>query len=80
MSDLYLGLDLSTQQLKCVIINGQFEIVHTSNVMFDDLGLDNESMQNDLEALANVHCLLATFTGPTEVQEIFLSYLFGPKP
>ncbi|XP_026036217.1 xylulose kinase isoform X1 [Astatotilapia calliptera] len=32
---LYLGLDLSTQQLKAVVIDGELRVVHQSGVQFD---------------------------------------------
>uniref|UniRef100_I3KL94 Xylulose kinase n=1 Tax=Oreochromis niloticus TaxID=8128 RepID=I3KL94_ORENI len=32
---LYLGLDLSTQQLKAVVIDGELHVVHQSGVQFD---------------------------------------------
>uniref|UniRef100_A0A8D3AGQ7 Xylulose kinase n=1 Tax=Scophthalmus maximus TaxID=52904 RepID=A0A8D3AGQ7_SCOMX len=32
---LYLGFDFSTQQLKVVVIDGNMEVVHQSNVQFD---------------------------------------------
>ncbi|KAK9504271.1 hypothetical protein O3M35_010644 [Rhynocoris fuscipes] len=34
-NDLYLGLDFSTQQLKGVIINGEYKILHDAFVEFD---------------------------------------------
>ena len=38
MGDLYLGLDLSTQSLKSVLIDQNLNLVHTENVLLDDMG------------------------------------------
>jgi len=38
MGDLYLGLDLSTQSLKSVLIDQNLNLVHTENVVLDDMG------------------------------------------
>jgi xylulokinase len=35
MSSLYLGLDLSTQQLKALIVGEQLEVVRQETVHFD---------------------------------------------
>ena len=38
MGDLYLGLDLSTQSLKSVLIDEQLNLVHSDAVVLDELG------------------------------------------
>lgn len=38
MGDLYLGLDLSTQSLKSVLIDDQLNLVHSDVVVLDELG------------------------------------------
>ena len=38
MNDLFLGLDLSTQQLKCVLIDRNHKLVESENIIFDELG------------------------------------------
>ena len=40
MGDLYLGLDLSTQSLKSVLIDDQLNLVHSDVVVLDELGWD----------------------------------------